>query len=107
MVEFSHLDNSGKVNMVDIGDKKPQHRIARASGKIFLSPATIDIINNNKLQKGDLITTAKLAGIQAANNAGMTSIGIGDASILNEAHHVFKDFTEISNEFLHKLIAES
>ena len=48
-----------------------------------------------------------LAGIQAANTAGMTSIGIGEAGILSEAHYVFKDFTEISNEFLHKLIAES
>lgn len=47
-----------------------------------------------------------LAGIQAANSAGMTSIGIGDASILKEAHYVFKDFTEISNEFLYQLISE-
>jgi len=47
-----------------------------------------------------------LAGIQAANNAGMTSIGIGQAEILTEAHYVFKDFTQMSNEFLHKLISE-
>ena len=48
-----------------------------------------------------------LAGIQAANTAGMTSIGIGDASVLSEAHYVFKNFTQISNEFLNKLISES
>ena len=46
-----------------------------------------------------------LAGIQAANTAGMLSIGIGDASILKEAVYVFKDFTEISNDFLFKLIS--
>ncbi|MCB0456196.1 MAG: beta-phosphoglucomutase [Flavobacteriaceae bacterium] len=48
-----------------------------------------------------------LAGIQAANTAGMLSIGIGDAVILHEANYVFKDFTEISNEFLYKLISAS
>ncbi|MFC4095204.1 beta-phosphoglucomutase [Euzebyella saccharophila] len=46
-----------------------------------------------------------VAGIQAANNAGMTSIGIGDESILSEAQYNFKDFTEISNDFLGQLIS--
>lgn len=45
-----------------------------------------------------------VAGIQAANNAGMTSIGIGDKSILSEARYNFKDFTKISNDFLNRLI---
>ncbi len=47
-----------------------------------------------------------VAGIEAANNAGMTSIGIGDSKILSEADFVFKDFTEISIEFLEGLIRE-
>ena len=47
-----------------------------------------------------------VAGIQAANNAQMISVGIGEASILNEADYVFKDFSEISIEFLTKLINE-
>ncbi len=45
-----------------------------------------------------------VAGIEAANNAGMTSIGIGDAKTLSEADYVFKDFTEISLEFLEGLM---
>ena len=45
-----------------------------------------------------------VAGIQAANNAGMTSIGIGDESILSGAHYNFRDFTQISNDFLDRLI---
>ncbi|MFC4634063.1 beta-phosphoglucomutase [Dokdonia ponticola] len=45
-----------------------------------------------------------IAGIQAANTAGMTSIGIGDAAVLHEADHVFSDFTEMSNDFLDTLI---
>ena len=46
-----------------------------------------------------------IAGIQAANTAGMISIGIGDPKVLHEADHVFADFTELSNDFLNKLIA--
>lgn len=44
-----------------------------------------------------------LAGIQAANIAGMLSIGIGDKEVLSEADYVFTDFTQITNEFLEKL----
>ena len=43
------------------------------------------------------------AGIQAANRANMISIGIGEASILNEADHVFNDFTEINTELLYEI----
>lgn len=45
-----------------------------------------------------------IAGIQAANTAGMISIGIGDPKVLHEADHVFTNFTQISNEFLDDLI---
>lgn len=45
-----------------------------------------------------------VAGIKAANNAGMISIGIGDKDILHEADYVFKDFTEISTDFIKELI---
>ncbi|KAA1248116.1 beta-phosphoglucomutase [Aquimarina sp. RZ0] len=44
-----------------------------------------------------------IAGIEAANNARMISIGIGDAGILHEADYVFKDFTEITEEFINML----
>lgn len=46
-----------------------------------------------------------IAGIQAANAAGMISIGIGDPTVLHEATHVFTNFTELSNDFLQELIA--
>jgi len=46
-----------------------------------------------------------LAGIEAANKAGMTSIGIGDREVLSEAQYVFKDFTEIKIEFIKELAA--
>ena len=45
-----------------------------------------------------------LAGIEAANNAGMKSVGIGDAQVLNEADYNFNDFTEIDTGFLNELL---
>lgn len=45
-----------------------------------------------------------VAGIQAANSAGMVSIGIGDEAVLFEAHYIFKDFTQISTDFIKALI---
>lgn len=54
--------------------------------------------------KDCIVFEDSIAGIQAANTAGMISIGIGDAAVLHEAHHVFTDFTEMSNDFLDTLI---
>ena len=45
-----------------------------------------------------------IAGIQAANSVDMVSVGIGDADVLHEADHNFKDFTEIDTAFLDQLI---
>jgi len=45
-----------------------------------------------------------VAGVQAANIAGMVSIGIGSESVLHEAQYVFKDFTQLSESFINDLI---
>ncbi|PXY03119.1 cyclic pyranopterin monophosphate synthase MoaC [Marinifilum breve] len=66
MGKFSHIDNEGKANMVDVGDKIPQIREARATGKIILEEQTLQLINENALKKGDVLTVAEIAGIQAA-----------------------------------------
>jgi len=76
---------------------------AKPDPEVFLTAASALGIEPQKC----IVFEDAVAGIQAANNAGMTSIGIGDAKILHEAHYVFKDLTEISNEFLYKLISES
>lgn len=52
--------------MVDIGVKEIQHRLARASGKIIMAKETIELVRKNLLKKGDVIGTARLAGINAA-----------------------------------------
>jgi len=54
MAKLSHTDEKGKANMVDIGDKKTQHRIAIAKGFIRLQPATIDLIHKNSIKKGEV-----------------------------------------------------
>lgn len=52
--------------MVDVGSKPDQHRIARAAGKITLQPGTLQLINENRMKKGDVLSAAEIAGIQAA-----------------------------------------
>lgn len=65
MSELTHTDQNGKAVMVDISDKKFQKREAIACGEITLSPSTIDLIKNNSIKKGDVLTVARIAGIQA------------------------------------------
>ena len=64
MGKLSHVDSEGRANMVDVGDKPFQNRIAKAEGKILLSPETIDLIRENKMKKGDVLSIAEIAGIQ-------------------------------------------
>ena len=66
MKKLTHTDNKGKAIMVDVGDKDPQLRIAKASGHITLAATTIELIKENHLKKGDVLTVAQLAGISAA-----------------------------------------
>jgi len=72
MNKFSHIDDNGNVKMVDVTDKIPSVRIARAEGKIILGEETINNIQNNELPKGNVLTTAKIAGIYAAKKTGDT-----------------------------------
>ena len=64
--ELTHVNGEGKAEMVDVGHKKPQLRTAKAFGKIKLAPQTINLIQENSLKKGDVLTVAQVAGIQAA-----------------------------------------
>lgn len=65
-MKFSHVDKNGKAKMVDVSEKKPMKRIAKASGEINLSKVTIKLIKNNLIKKGDVLAVARVAGIQAA-----------------------------------------
>ena len=65
--EFTHLTDSG-VHMVEVGAKPNQKRRAVASGKIFLDENTIKMIKSEEIKKGNVLTTAQIAGIQAVKN---------------------------------------
>jgi len=66
MKKFSHIDSEGKANMVDVGSKPQQVRTATAKGFIKLLSETVKLIRENNMKKGDVLTVAEIAGIQAA-----------------------------------------
>lgn len=65
-MKLTHIDDKGRANMVDVGDKPHQLRLARATGFIRLNPATIKLIKDNLIKKGDVLSVSEIAGIQAA-----------------------------------------
>jgi cyclic pyranopterin phosphate synthase len=64
MLKLSHTDEKGKANMVDVGHKPDQIRVAQARGFISLNPETVKLIRENQMKKGDVLTIAEIAGIQ-------------------------------------------
>ena len=65
-MEFSHLDEQGKAKMVDVSGKDATERIAIACGFIGIQPDVIHMITDKKMPKGDVLATARIAGIMAA-----------------------------------------
>lgn len=64
--KLTHLDDAGAANMVDVGDKAITTREAVAGGRIVMKPETLALILEGKAKKGDVIATARIAGIMAA-----------------------------------------
>jgi cyclic pyranopterin phosphate synthase len=67
--ELSHIDDSGDARMVDVGGKSATERVAVARGEVLMKPKTLDLILQGNIKKGDVFTTAKLAGVMAAKKA--------------------------------------
>jgi cyclic pyranopterin monophosphate synthase len=67
---FTHIDPRGEASMVDISAKPVQQREAIAAGEILLSPSTVELIERNEIVKGNVLATARLAGIMAAKRTG-------------------------------------
>ena len=65
-LSLTHFDAQGQAHMVDVGGKPPTHRIAVASGRIEMQPATLAIIEAGTAKKGDVLGVARVAGILAA-----------------------------------------
>ena len=71
MVEqLTHLDEEGRLKMVDVGDKERTERVARVRGEIRMDAATARLIADNKVAKGSVLEGARLAGIMAAKRTG-------------------------------------
>ncbi len=66
MADFTHLDADGRVRMVDVGQKAPSKRTAIAGGSISMTPETLERIMDEKVKKGNVLETARIAGVMAA-----------------------------------------
>jgi cyclic pyranopterin phosphate synthase len=66
MSDFTHIDTQGRVRMVDVTEKKPTLRIAVAQGNVSMNPGTLEKIMSRTTAKGNVLETARIAGIMAA-----------------------------------------
>ncbi len=66
MSQLSHLDEQGRARMVDVSGKEVTSRIAIARGTIHMRAETLDLILEDKIEKGDVFSVARVAGIMAA-----------------------------------------
>jgi cyclic pyranopterin phosphate synthase len=67
--KLTHVDASGEAHMVDVGDKSVTTRTAVAEGTVTMLPATLALILSGNAKKGDVLATARIAGIMAAKRA--------------------------------------
>lgn len=63
---LTHLDETGRARMVDVGAKADTERLAIARGEVVMKPETLALIRAGQIKKGDVLTVAQIAGIQAA-----------------------------------------
>ena len=70
MKKFTHIDKEGKARMVDVSEKAATMREAVARGFVSMKPETVHLILDKNIPKGDVIATARIAGIMAAKKTG-------------------------------------
>lgn len=68
--KLTHIDESGRAKMVDVGHKPDTERVATARGAVIMQSETLQLIIAGNLKKGNVLTTAQLAGIMAAKRTG-------------------------------------
>lgn len=89
MAKFSHLNEEGKAQMVDVGGKRITRRTARACATLKMKKETLQLIRDFKLEKGDVFSVARLAGIMAAKET---------SSLIPLTHPLPLDFVGIELE---------
>jgi len=67
---LSHIDSKGSAKMVDVSEKPVTLREATASGSVYMNKETLNLINENRITKGNVLETARLAGIMSAKRTG-------------------------------------
>ena len=87
--EFSHIHKDGSVAMVDVGQKQESLRIAVAGAVVEMNATTLDLLKRAALPKGDVLTTAKVAGIMAAKRT---------SELIPMCHPVALDYVDIRFE---------
>ena len=95
--KLTHLDEHGRADMVDVGDKPDTERIAVAEGAIYVQADTLRLIQEGNMKKGDVLTVARIAGIMGAKKTSeliplchpvpMTKIGV-DLSLDEDANAI-------------------
>jgi cyclic pyranopterin phosphate synthase len=85
--DFSHLDETGGISMVNVGAKRSTHREAVAAATVRMSPDTMTKLLEQALPKGDVLTTAKVAGVLAAKQT---------PSLIPLAHSISLDSVDIT-----------
>jgi len=86
MEKLTHTDSKGKAVMVDVGGKENQLRIAKASGHIILAAETLNLVKENLMKKGDVLTVAEIAGISAAKQT---------SSLIPLCHNIVLDSVKV------------
>ncbi len=66
MADLTHIDDQGRVRMVDVTDKTPTDRRARAQAVVTMARETFELIQDQKVKKGNVLETARIAGVMAA-----------------------------------------
>ena len=68
MTKLSHIDDEGEARMVDVSKKAETSRVATAVGRVAMRPATMALIQQGSVKKGDVLSVARLAGIMGAKH---------------------------------------
>jgi len=93
---LTHFDRKGKAHMVDVGAKAETRRVAVASGRILMQPATLRAVIEGSAKKGDVLGVARIAAIQAAK---------GTATLIPLAHPIAITRVAVDFDFDHKASA--
>lgn len=91
MSELPHFDADGQARMVDVGEKPMTRRLAVASGRVQMDPATLILIRDNQVKKGDVLELARIAGVMATKRT---------ADLIPLCHPIRLNSVEIGFEFL-------